>query len=566
MQSSKISLTVPCGLQTLLEGVSRAAIEENPDNIAEFFALYFQDLVTFQKGHPNLDLTELVEKFELVRENKRLEEKTSEYTVTLFSGEPKRMDKCTDTEEDQLLEPDIQYSSRVTQHPSTASSIAGSSSPSGFDGASSPEGPELVYVPAEFAAHVLGNSDSLYSVRNVATSMQTLHEDSQASEDEFTPVEGAAEDASAVPAAEASIEAVRSQSGVWSQSSIAGELGPSDSQADVSINDVNQASSVPLWEELSPSALSPPPPLSPKDPLKAVPSCKEGEVTSTTEVVSLWWDDELITDAEVPPYVEQFPQKIIIPFTDQTAYLLKIEQPLNTVQSSSDTTLCPSADDFVCHLEIIESTAQVESAEQVYVLSAMASSEAGQLQPHSNVWTLYCLTDLRQGQESPPSFPPAGVGGPYYQATLSLSTGEDQQWGQLSHVSAPIYVMQEGSKRENAPPFILVGSNIQNTQDWKPLPSQAAFAQRDAGARQRFITVPVARPAAEEMDMASCNSQSAEETGAKPCTAHVLSVAIPPDDMMSAKKGSAAGDKHTGINALAGHITVTPGPVPRAGS
>ncbi|XP_074753570.1 calcium-binding tyrosine phosphorylation-regulated protein [Athene noctua] len=415
MQSSKISLTVPCGLQTLLEGVSRAVIEDNPDNIVEFFALYFQDLVTFQKGHPNLDLIELVEKFELMRvmtsenssvlssddisdsssatvlglhigqrllimietrplvgaeiiqfylngnsscvlplcalylaenENKRLEEKTSEYTVTLFSGEPKRMDKCTDIEEDQLLEePDIQYSSRVTQHPSTASSIVGSSSPPGFDGASSPEGPELVYVPAEFAAHVL----------------------------------------------------------------------------------------------------------------------------------------------------------------------------------------------------------------------AMASSEAGQLQPHSNVWTLYCLTDLRQGQESPPSFPPAGVGGPYYQATLSLSRGEDQQWGQLSHVSAPIYVMQEGSKRENAPPFILVGPNIQNTQDWKPLPSHA-------GARRRFIAVPVARPAAEEMDMASCNSQSAEETGAKPCTAHVLSVAIPLDDVMSAKKGSAAGDKRTGINALAGHITVTPGPVPRAGS
>uniref|UniRef100_A0A8D0FTL4 RIIa domain-containing protein n=1 Tax=Strix occidentalis caurina TaxID=311401 RepID=A0A8D0FTL4_STROC len=321
MQSSKISLIVPCGLQTLLEGVSRAVIEDNPDNIAEFFALYFQDLVTFQK------------------------EKTSEYTVTLFSGEPKRMDKCTDTEEDQLLEePDVQYSSRVTQHPSTASSIAGSSSPPGSDGASSPEGPELVYVPAELAAHVL----------------------------------------------------------------------------------------------------------------------------------------------------------------------------------------------------------------------AMASSEAGQLQPHSNVWTLYCLTDLRQGQKSPPSFPPAGAGGPYYQATLSPSRGEDQQWSQLSQVSAPIYVMQAGSKRENAPPFILVGSNIQNTQDWKPLPSHTVFAQRDAGARRRFVTVPVARPAAEEMDVASCNSQSAEETGAKPRTAHVLSVAIPLDDVMSAKKGSAAGDKRTGINALAGHITVTP--------
>ncbi|NXF66345.1 CABYR protein, partial [Ciccaba nigrolineata] len=210
MQSSKISLIVPRGLQTLLEGVSRAVIEDNPDNIAEFFALYFQDLVTFQKVPHVLPLCA----FHLAENgNKGLEEKTSEYTVTLFSGEPKRMDKCTDTEEDQLLEePDVQYSSRVTQHPSTASSIAGSSSPPGSDGASSPEGPELVYVPAELAAHVLGNSDSLYSVRNVATSVQTLHEDSQTSEDEFTPVEGAAEDASAVPAAEASVEAVRSQS------------------------------------------------------------------------------------------------------------------------------------------------------------------------------------------------------------------------------------------------------------------------------------------------------------------------------------------------------------------
>ncbi|KAF1412989.1 Calcium-binding tyrosine phosphorylation-regulated protein, partial [Spheniscus magellanicus] len=273
---------VPHGLKTLLEGVSRAVVENNPDDIAEFFALYFQELVAFQKG---LFLP-----------------KTAEYTDTLFSGEPKQRDKCTDTEEDQLLEePDIQYSSKVTQHPSIASSIAESKLPPGSDGASSPEGPELVYVPAEpaqLAARVLGNSDSLYSVRDVATSVQTLYEDSQISENEFTPVESAAEDASVVPAAEASVEALRSQPGVWSQSSIAGELGPSDSQADVSKNDVNQASLVPLWEE--PSPLSPPPSPAPKDPLQAVPSCNEAEVTPTTEVVSLCWDDEPIMDAEVP--------------------------------------------------------------------------------------------------------------------------------------------------------------------------------------------------------------------------------------------------------------------------
>ncbi|XP_009329762.1 PREDICTED: calcium-binding tyrosine phosphorylation-regulated protein [Pygoscelis adeliae] len=345
MQSSKIRLVVPHGLKTLLEGVSRAVVENNPNDVAEFFALYFQELVTFQKGNPNLDITELVEKFEFISENgnEGLQEKTVEYTDTLFSGEPKQRDKCTDTEEDQLLEePDIQYSSKITQHPSIASSIAESKLPPGSDGASSPEEPELVYVPAEpaqLAAHVL----------------------------------------------------------------------------------------------------------------------------------------------------------------------------------------------------------------------AMASSEAGQPSPHSNVWTLYCLTDLRQGQKSPPSRSPAGAGVPYSQAPLSLSRGEDQQCGQLSQVPAPIYVIQEESKRRDAPPFILVGSNVQNVQDWKPIPGHAVFAQQDAGARRRLTTVPVpvARPADEKPAMASLNSNSAEETAAEPCRPDVFSVAIPLDDVMSAKKGSPAGHKHAGIDALA---------------
>ncbi|NXI93068.1 CABYR protein, partial [Psophia crepitans] len=202
MQSSEIRLIVPRGLKHLLEGVSCAVMQNNPDDIAEFFACYFQELVTFREGHPNLDITELVEKFEFIRENGN--EGLEEYRDTLFSGEPKQKDKCTDTEEDQLLEePDIQYSSKVTQHPSIASSIAESYSPPGSDGASTPEGPELVYVPAEpaqLAAHVLGNCQSFYSVRDVATSVQTLHEDSQTSENEFTAVESSAEDDCALTA------------------------------------------------------------------------------------------------------------------------------------------------------------------------------------------------------------------------------------------------------------------------------------------------------------------------------------------------------------------------------
>lgn len=106
--------------------------------------------------------------------------------------------------------------------------------------------------------------------------MQTLYEDSQFSENELTPVEGAAED-------DAAVEAVRSQPGVPSQGPVAGELGPADGQAHVSTNDANRGPSVPLWEE--PSPLSPSP--APEDPLQAVPSCSKAEVASTTEVASL---------------------------------------------------------------------------------------------------------------------------------------------------------------------------------------------------------------------------------------------------------------------------------------
>lgn len=59
----------------------------------------------------------------------------------------------------------------------------------------------MVYIPAEpaqFAARVLGNSDSFYYGRHVATSVQTVCEDSQTSEGELTLVEGAADAANDV--------------------------------------------------------------------------------------------------------------------------------------------------------------------------------------------------------------------------------------------------------------------------------------------------------------------------------------------------------------------------------
>ncbi|NWX04621.1 CABYR protein, partial [Caloenas nicobarica] len=221
MQSAKVEVVVPHGLKILLEGVSRAVIESNPDDLTQFFALYFNELVIFQKVAHVLPLCS---PYLAENGNVGIQDEALEYTKTLFPGEPRQQDKGTDTEEDQLLEEfETEYSSKVTQYPSVPSPTAKSKSsigparaPSAERPARAPstERPELAYVPAEpaeLAAHVLGNTDSLYSLRDVAISVQSLYEDSQTSENAFTPVEGAAGDASTFPVAEASVEAVRSQ-------------------------------------------------------------------------------------------------------------------------------------------------------------------------------------------------------------------------------------------------------------------------------------------------------------------------------------------------------------------
>lgn len=294
-----------------------------------------------------------------------LERKASDHRDISISSEPQKKEVSTDTEEDQLLEDiAIEYSSKVIQCPSAVGSVAENKPSTGPDGVSSPEGPELAYVPADpeqLATHLLGNTDSAYSVRDVATSVQTLNEDSQASETSFILVDDAEKDDAAALAAGASVETVRSQPGVQCYSPLAGEPGPSDSQADVSANDVERVSSSLLQEEPFPPPPPPPPSLSSQGQLQVAPSGSAAEAISTAEE---GWDKPMV-DAEVPPFTEQFPEKIIIPFIEQTAYLLKIDAG----QVSCAKTLGPPAAAAACQPERVGSAAHMESAEQVYVMS-----------------------------------------------------------------------------------------------------------------------------------------------------------------------------------------------------
>ncbi|XP_025891243.1 calcium-binding tyrosine phosphorylation-regulated protein [Nothoprocta perdicaria] len=354
MHSSRARFMAPYGLKTLLGGLSRAAFSANPNNIPSFAALYFQELVAFREGNPDLDLTELVEEFRFVIDgwNERLPQSLNAQDASVL-GEPKQKEKCTDTEEDQLLRgADTECTSKMTQYPSTHDDVVGNKSPPGADDASSPKGPELAYVPADPA--------------QLATQML-----------------------------------------------------------------------------------------------------------------------------------------------------------------------------------------------------AMAASEAGQPPPHSNVWTLYCLTDLSQGQKSPPSLPPPAAPGLAYSQQQFLQPVPLQ--APPPQLSSPTYVMPEESKRGSAPPFILVGSTVQSAPDWSAaLPGPVAPAPPDA---RRFATipVPVARPAEQA-------APKAVPEAARPPTPLYLSVAIPLDDVVAARKGApgadkaAAGPPFAGSYGIAGQITVTSSSVHQAGS
>uniref|UniRef100_A0A8C9J0F7 Calcium-binding tyrosine phosphorylation-regulated protein n=2 Tax=Panthera tigris TaxID=9694 RepID=A0A8C9J0F7_PANTA len=197
---------------------------------------------------------------------------------------------------------------------------------------------------------------------------------------------------------------------------------------------------------------------------------------------------------------------------------------------------------------------------------AIAASEAGQPPPYSNMWTLYCLTDMNQ--QSRPSPPPAPV--PFPQATLYLSNPKDPQFlQQPPKVTSPTYVMLDDSKKTSAPPFILVGSNVQEAQDWKPLPGHAVVSQSDALKRYTAVQVPIAVPADQKFQKHTPNPQNGSPLPSgqdvpRPQSPVFLSVAFPVEDV--AKKGSGSGDKRTpcGSYGIAGEITVTTAHVRRA--
>ncbi|XP_015276230.1 PREDICTED: calcium-binding tyrosine phosphorylation-regulated protein [Gekko japonicus] len=403
MHTGKPRMVVPYGLKTLLEGVSRAVLKTSPSNITEFAALYFRELIIFREEHPNLDIKDLVREFHLSRvegwaeaagtaaargPSKRADIGDA-YRPDLdgtapMSEEPKRKEKSTDTEEDQISEePARELSTKTTQYPSKHEDFV--------DKPGDEKARELAYVPADpaqLAAQMLGNETLAYEaeLKDAAISVQTLPTLSHSAEDvaaapaetpaaeeeppapEAAPVEAAPVEAAPVEVAPAaSAHSIRAEPDTRSQTSVLGEVVPSGSQAELPPDDVvEEASSDPLQEEPPPPAPPPPPD---KDPLQAESCPSEIEVTSDLQLTPFGVEDP-DAGGEAPPYIEQFPQQIVIPFIDNVACLIEpLTASLNAGQFKCTSILDPSADDAECDHDRMDTTEQLRPTDPGFVMS-----------------------------------------------------------------------------------------------------------------------------------------------------------------------------------------------------
>uniref|UniRef100_A0A2I3H7R8 Calcium-binding tyrosine phosphorylation-regulated protein n=1 Tax=Nomascus leucogenys TaxID=61853 RepID=A0A2I3H7R8_NOMLE len=231
--------------------------------------------------------------------------------ASVESKVPTQMEKSTDTDEDNFpsvyAEPGTEQTEAVgdlSPKPATPKTTTPPSSPP-----PTPFSPEFAYIPADpaqLAAQMLGKVSSIHSdqsdvfMLDVATSMPVVIKEVPSSE--------AAEDVMVAAPLVCSGKVLEVQ--VVSQTSVHVDLGsqPKENEAEPSM-----ASSVPLQNEQEPPAYDQPP---------EVTLQTDTEVMSTVHIssyvhISSVYNDVPVTEGVV--YIEQLPEQIVIPFTDQVS-------------------------------------------------------------------------------------------------------------------------------------------------------------------------------------------------------------------------------------------------------
>ncbi|XP_069076136.1 calcium-binding tyrosine phosphorylation-regulated protein isoform X2 [Pleurodeles waltl] len=247
-----------------------------------------------------------------------------------------------------------------------------------------------------------------------------------------------------------------------------------------------------------------------------------GQATCTTPPYQT--SANYMMDQGAPMYVEQIPQEILIPNQagsrppDRSSQGYGSPYPYQSIQSSAMQQAC-----------ISDIPQQGLMANQ----GMMPKSD-----DPSNLWTLYRLTDLSQ-QKGGSSWDP--------RMQPMMQPMQRPQYMDQRMVNSPAYMISDDQKRRMAaPPYILVGSNVQEAHDWKAIPGHAVLSKNDLNPQRRYAAIPV--PVAMNPDgcnqrMVSPNASPGHDMNA-PGNPMYYSVAVPMDE--SQRMAAAQSYAHVG--------------------
>ncbi|KAM4688682.1 calcium-binding tyrosine phosphorylation-regulated protein [Discoglossus pictus] len=240
--------------------------------------------------------------------------------------------------------------------------------------------------------------------------------------------------------------------------------------------------------------------------------------------------DSIQQEGEVPYYVEQIPKEILVP-TPQgkrqsvTSPKQPVPQPYQAAVQQPAYRMSDSGKYHPSYQQEASGIAQQGFTDNASyygpdVYSSQKTYKDTDEREPANMWTLYRLTDLseqksysaptqptspmfRQNEEQPTHWNQEySANQPYAQQAMpsqrsnymesQLPRGmQTAPYGAQQVVNNPAFMVSDEPKKAVTPPYILVGSKIQDANEWKPIPGHAVVSQSELNAQRKYTTVPV---------------------------------------------------------------------------
>ncbi|XP_032078338.1 calcium-binding tyrosine phosphorylation-regulated protein isoform X1 [Thamnophis elegans] len=583
MHTAKPRMVVPYGLKTLLEGVSRAVLKASPSNITEFAAEYFKELIVFREEHPNLDIKELVREFHMTRvegwaegpgaatpmpRSKRADVGDafrSDLDTIPIHDEPKRKEKSTDTEEDQISEESRELSTKTTQFPSVVDEFV--------EKVGDDKGAGLAYIPADpaqLASQMLGNVETMGAepeLKDVAISVQTLPTLSHTASEAMAAIavgQLAAPEPAPAPAPEPAPElapepAPAEAEPAEEEAPAPAEAEPAEAEPAVAAAELAEAAAEPAEVEAEPAEAETEPAEAETEPAEAETEPAEAETEpaeAETEPAEAETEPAEAETEPAPAEAEPAPEEAeLAPEEAEPAPEEAEPAPTEAEPAPEEGDAAPEEAEIRTSATSLRAGSVTQSQSSVQEEIAISGSLAEQ-SPADLVEQ--ASSDPLQEGEPPPPLPPPPPDKDLFQAEGCPSEIE---------LTSDIHIINVGDDDPSAggepvpPPYV------------EQFPQQIVIPFVDTVAclldpltaslnSGQFTSI--LDPSADD---AECDPDRMDTTEQLKSTdpGFIMSVAIPLEDVMNGKNGSGAGDKaaFAGSYGIAGEITFTTASVRR---